>query len=168
MTDSIYNLNLNDKTSVIIDHTGKSTACFAVKENVIINKNIIEELKILSIDLGRKDLRICLHNDRESKLHNMINLTYKNNNNIPHKHKYKSESYHIIEGRLLITIYDNSGKTTDMLLLDSKNNFLFRIGKDIFHTAVSDTNYVIFHESRSGPFTEKSDSIFMDREMFLA
>ena len=75
--DSIYKLNLNDKNSVIIDDTGKSIACFAVKENVAIDNNIIEELKNLSVKLGRKDIRICLHNDRDSKLHNMINLTYK-------------------------------------------------------------------------------------------
>ena len=46
--DSIYKLDLNDKNSVIIDDTGKSTACFAVKDNVAIDNKIIEELKILS------------------------------------------------------------------------------------------------------------------------
>ena len=166
INDSIYKLNLNDKNSVIIDDTGKSIACFAVKENVAIDKNIIEELKNLSVKLGRKDIRICLHNYRDSKLHNMINLIYKKKGNIPHKHKDKSESYHIIEGRLILTIFGNTGKIIDEFLLDSKNNFLFRIGKNIFHTTVPDTDYVIFHESRSGPFSEKSDSIFMDKKYY--
>ena len=165
MIDSIYKLNLNDKNSVIIDNTGKSIACFAVKENVAVDNNTLKDLKSLSVKLGRKDIRICLHNDRDSELHNMINLIYKKKENIPHKHQYKSESYHIIEGRLILTIFENNGEIIDELLLDSRKNYLFRIGKNIFHTTVPDTDFVIFHESRSGPFSEECDSIFMDKKL---
>ena len=36
--DSLYKLNLNDKNSIIIDDSGKSIACFAVNENVLVDK----------------------------------------------------------------------------------------------------------------------------------
>jgi len=42
--DMIYRLNLKDKYSIVIDDSGKSIACFAVKENVVIDRKIIEEL----------------------------------------------------------------------------------------------------------------------------
>lgn len=165
MKDSIYKLKLNNKSSVIIDHTGKSIACFAVKDNVSIDKNIVEELKNLSVKLGRTDIRICMHNNRDSELHNMINLIYKKKNNIPHKHLYKSECYHIIEGRMILTIFKNNGEIIDEFLLDPKKNFLFRIGINTFHTTVPDTDFVIFHESRSGPFLKEGDSVFMDEKI---
>lgn len=157
--DSIYKLDLNNKNSVIIDDTGKSTACFAVKDNVAIDNKIIEELKILSQKLGKKNIRICLHNDRENNLHNMINLIYKKEENIPHKHLDKSESYHIIEGQMIISLFNDKGTITDECLLDKNDTFLFRVGKDTFHTTVSATEYVIFHETRSGPFPQDGDSV---------
>ena len=162
MSDSIYKLNLNDKNLVVIDDTGKSTACFAVRDNVAVGKKIIEDLKMLSQKLGNKDIRICLHNNRNSNLHNMINLLYKKEENIPHKHVHKSESYHIIEGRMTITIYNENGKIVDKCLLDEKETFLYRVGKNTFHTTVPETEYVIFHETRPGPFSKDGDSIYPD------
>jgi len=159
--DSIYKLNLNDKDSVIIDDTGKSIACFAVKDNIALDKNVINELKILSQNLGKKDIRICLHSDRDNTLHNMINLIYKKEKNIPHKHKDKSESYHIIEGRMIITLFDDKGSIKDECSLDENDTFLFRVGENTFHTTVPETEYVIFHETRPGPFLKDGDSIFL-------
>ena len=64
---------------------------------------------MLSQKFGRKDIRICLHNDRDSNLHDMINLIYKKEEDIPHKHIDKSESYQVIEGQMIITIFDDKG-----------------------------------------------------------
>ena len=159
--DSIHKLNLNNKNSVIIDDTGKSIACFAIKDNVAIDNKIIKQLKNLSQELGKKDIRICLHNNRDSNLHNMINLIYRREENIPHKHIDKSESYHIIEGRMIITIFDDKGTIKDECLLDEDDTFLFRIGENTFHTTVPKTEYVIFHEVRPGPFPKDGDSILI-------
>ena len=160
-SDSIFTIDLNNKESVIIDDSGKSIGCFAVKNNVSININTIQELKSLSQRLGKKDIRICLHSDRNSDLHNMINLIYKKEEDIPHKHILKSESYHIIEGRMTITTYDEYGVVIDKCLLNSNKTFLYRVCKDTFHTAIPDTEYVIVHETRPGPFLGEGDSVFM-------
>lgn len=160
-TDSIFKIDLNDKESIIIDDSGKSIGCFAVKNNVAIDSNTIKELKTISHKLGKKDIRICLHNNRNSNLHNMINLIYKKEENIPHKHVHKSEIYHIIKGRMTINIYNKNGEIVDKCLLDGEKTFLYRVGKDTFHTTVPETEYVIFHETRRGPFPEDCDSVFL-------
>ena len=162
MKDSIYKLNLKDKTSVFVDHTGKSTACFVVKDHVAVDNKIIQDLVALSEELGKKDLRICLHNDRECKLHNMINLIYKKESNIPHKHINKSECYHIIKGILKISIFDEIGNVINELILDKNNTSIFRIGRNTFHSTEPLTEYVIFHETRSGPFSKNGDSILLN------
>jgi len=160
--DIKFRLNLNDEDTVKIDDTGKSIACFVVKDCVAINNQIIKQLKELSYKLGKKDIRICLHNNRNSNMHTMINLVYRKKRNIPHKHIEKSESYHMIEGRMALTIFDEKGTITGKCVLDSQDLFLFRIGKNTFHTTVPETEYVIFHESRTGPFPKNGDSIFLN------
>ena len=122
---------------------------------------IIKQLKNLSKELGKKDIWICLHNNRDRNLHNMINLIYRREENIPHKHIDKSEGYHIIEGRMIITIFDDKGTIKDECLLNAADIFLFRIGKNTFHTTVAKTEYCIFHETRSGPFLKDGESIFL-------
>ena len=159
--NSVYILSLSDNDLSEIDNTGKSMAYFALKHHVAIDKNIIKELKFLSQKLGNIDIRICLHNERKSNHHNMINLIYKKETLAPHKHLHKSESYHIIEGKLRIIIYDDNGKIIDECLLDNKSTFIYQVGKDTFHTTTSDTEHAIFHETRPGPFEKGGDSIFL-------
>ena len=159
---SIYKLDLNDKNSVIIDNSGNSVACFAVSNNVIIDQDTIKELKLLSKRLGKKNIRICLHNHRDSNLHNMINLIYRKGDNNPHKHIHKSESYHIIEGQMIITLFDDRGIIMDEYLLNENETFLFRVGRDTFHSTVPKSEYVIFHETRPGPFPKDGDSLYLN------
>ena len=74
----------------------------------------------------------------------MINLIYRKEENIPHKHKDKSESYHIIEGRMIITIFDDKGTIKDECLLDEDDAFLLRVGENTFHTTVPNPIRALF------------------------
>ena len=162
--DLSYKINLKDSKSIILDDSGKSIACFTVNDIVAIDNSVIDQLIGLSEELGKKDIRICLHQNNESKLHNMINLIYKKKLNVPHKHLDKSESYHIIRGQMIISIYDNEANIKDKYFLDENDTFLFRVGKDNFHTTVPVSDYVIVHETRSGPFNKNGDSIFFNKK----
>ena len=102
---SHYKLDINDVKSVIIDESGQSVACFSLNKHVAVDNDVINQLVLLSKKLGKKDVRICLHNDRKSKLHNMINLIYKRKSYNPHKHVSKSECYHIIDGIMKVKIF---------------------------------------------------------------
>ncbi|MBM79176.1 MAG: hypothetical protein CMJ78_01120 [Planctomycetaceae bacterium] len=160
--DSIYKLDLNDESLVTIDESGKSIAYFATEANIAIDRKVIEELKKTSKILGKRDIRICLHNSRDSSLHSMINLIYKKEKHVPHKHIEKSECYHMIEGQMKITTFDEKGKIVDVCILDRNDTFVFRIGKDTFHTTIPETELVIFHETRPGPFPPNGDSVYIN------
>jgi cupin fold WbuC family metalloprotein len=136
------------------DASGKSDAFF-LKKNVFLNKNFLKNfMKYAS--KKKKNIRICCHDSKKNKLHNMLNVMFKKNNELsPHKHLRKDEIYNIILGEIEITIFKKKRKK----IILNKNNQLIRVPKNTFHLVKSITNFSIFHEIRLGPFI-KNDSIY--------
>tara|TARA_B100001250_G_C19796740_1_gene789069 strand:- start:746 stop:1261 length:516 start_codon:yes stop_codon:yes gene_type:complete len=106
----------------------------------------------------KKDIRICLHKNSKSRHHDMIILQQKKNFYKPHKHSKKGETYHIIKGSMICVIFKDSGKIEKTCII--KKNDIFRTPLNKYHTMMPLTNYVIYHESKPGPFLKKNDSIF--------
>jgi len=104
--------------------------------------------------------RISLHTSSKDDLHNMIIGIQKDNFVYPHRHQ-KSESYHIIEGKMaLIYFYDN-GDIDNILILDSNDILVARVDKDVYHASIALTD-TIYHETRIGPFISQGDSEFAE------
>lgn len=146
----------NNKKKYKIDKSGKTLAIFLKDQFSIIDEKIINHLIIFSKKNNYQDIRICMHSNRKSKIHNMINLINKKKKNIYHKHIRKDEIYHIIKGEMKIE-YLKKGKKRKITLNKKKN--IFRMRKNTFHQIVPLTKYVVFHEIRQGPFF-KTDSVF--------
>ena len=100
-----------------------------------------------------KDIRICLHENSKSRHHDMIILQQKKNFYKPHKHKRKGETYHIMEGSMLCIIFSDSGKIQKSNII--KKNDIFRTPLNKYHTMMPLSKYVIYHESKPGPFLKK-------------
>lgn len=153
-------IQLNNPESVRLDDSGKSNAFFCVKRPVKVNHALIEELKTVFWGLKDKNLRLCLHSSPEALSHDMIILERKGRYYTPHKHAEKGETFHMIEGRMGVFIFDDSGKVIDSTVLDPASDFLYKVGDDMFHAVMPLTDYVVYHESKTGPFTGEGDSIF--------
>lgn len=108
----------------------------------------------------KKDVRICLHKNNKSKHHDMIILQQKKNFYKPHKHKKKGETYHIIYGSMICILFTNTGVVQKTCVI--KKNDIFRTPINKYHTMMPLSEYVIYHESKPGPFLKKGDSIFPD------
>ena len=82
----------------------------------------------------------------------------------PHRQKSKSSvAYVILEGKLVLSLYDKSGKNYEQILLDSSNpsaNKIIRLSPQVFRSVQSLSEYVVFIEIAEGPF-EDSDTIWM-------
>jgi len=91
----------------------------------------------------------------------MIIFHWKNTYCRPHKHLKKEETCHMIEGSQRIFTFDKNGNIKDSVLLDRKKNIIFRINKNTFHSSKIISKYVIFHESKPGPYLGEKDSIFL-------
>ena len=135
-------------------------------DTIYIDRKKLEELKILAQKDPNKRARICLHKDDGEMVQEMIIAFCKDSYIRPHRHIDKSESYHIIEGRIEIIFYNDNGIEIDKVVLSDKideHPFLFRISNSAWHTVVPKSDFVIIHEVTKGPFN-KNSSEFADWE----
>ena len=143
-----------------------STVIRNTQDTIYIDRKKLEELKILAQKDPNKRARICLHKDDGEMIQEMIIAFCKDSYIRPHRHIDKSESYHIIEGRIEIIFYNDNGIEIDKVVLSDKideHPFLFRISNSAWHTVVPKSDFVIIHEVTKGPFN-KNSSEFPDWE----
>lgn len=98
----------------------------------------------------KKSVRICIHKDGDSDLHNMLIAHVRGNYIRPHKNPYKSKAYQIVDGDIrIIGINDHEEKIFDINL---KKDKILRIEKDIYLLLLPISEIVVFHEIALGPF----------------
>lgn len=153
-------INLESAESVHLSEKGLSPAYFCKKAPAFLDRALIEELKAASTRLGNRNVRLCLHEDPASTLHDMIVLIRRGGYYAPHKHISKSETYHIVDGRAVLFLFDDAGKVRETTVLEPSGNFIYRVGINMFHTMVPLTETLVYHESRPGPFAAGGDSVF--------
>lgn len=144
---------------IVQDKHAKSMSFFCTEEIVSLNRQMINELKKIA-SIERKDVRISMHQSPESGLHNMIILQHKGTYVRPHKHLMKAEAYQLIEGTQSVFIFNEAGKVLKRCDMTSEDDFLCRFEKRYYHMSVPTSDFVIFHESKIGPFIREGDSIF--------
>lgn len=88
----------------------------------------------------------------------MVLLQSKKNYYPPHKHLDCGDTYHVIEGKLLVCFFSEKGVLNEKKVI--KKNEIFKTPCKIYHSTKPLTNIVIFHESRAGKFIRSKSSIF--------
>lgn len=156
---SLSTVSLGDENKVWLDDTGKSLAYFCRDLPAKVDRDVLEELKTNARQRG-DNARICLHDSPQSLFHSMIVLEWGGKYRRPHLHRDKGETYHIIEGSMAVFTFSEKGEIIDSCILDIQGkNIIYRVQANSFHCAMPLSEYVIFHESRTGPFAG-GDSIF--------
>ncbi|MDB2708841.1 WbuC family cupin fold metalloprotein [Candidatus Pelagibacter bacterium] len=135
------------------------------KNNLVCHdKKIVRKLKALARKSPIKRSRVCLHKTLKDNTNEMIIALMKDSYIRPHIHpNAKSESYHIIEGKMKVFIFNKNGKLLKIVEMGdykSGNIFYYRMNKGFYHMPVSITNFCIYHETYSGPFNKKKDVHF--------
>lgn len=106
----------------------------------------------------RKTIRLCAHPDVKAKIHEMIIVHSRKTYVRPHKHSNKSISYHIIEGKADMLIFNERGSLVDVIAMGdyhSGRKFFHRMEKSFYYMPLVISDYLIFHETLNGPFTPK-------------
>ncbi len=132
-------------------HNHKNT--FYFKKNL--SNKFLNNLDLSFIKKYPKS-RICIHENINSKIHEMIIFHEKGTYVEPHFHN-KSESLLIISGKMEVKIYNSTGEVIDSIILSQYNKsklnkiFLYKFEKHVIHSQffLEDS---IFKEVSSGPF----------------
>ena len=51
------------------------------------------------------------------------------------------------------------------LLMDTKKNLVYRVPGKIFHTYIIVSDYVVYHENKSGPYDRNKNMIFLKKKI---
>ena len=129
-----------------------------------VNLADVGRLKELAAQTRRRRVRLCAHPEVNDGLHEMIIVHAKNAYVRPHQHLGKSESFHLIDGRLKVVLLEDDGRIKDVLELGQPGlgpNFYYRLSEPWFHTVVPLSDWVVFHETTNGPF-RREETLFAD------
>jgi len=135
---------------------------YATDAVVVVDAGDVAALKEAAAENERRRIRLCAHRSIDDRLHEMVivhtNATYVR----PHKHLGKSESFHVIEGRADVVVFDDEGGVTRVIRMGtfgSGQPFYSRIDEPLFHTLLIRSDVLVFHETTSGPF-RRADTVF--------
>jgi len=130
----------------------------------LLDEDIITKLKNIAKEHPLKRARICLHESLDNKVHEMVIVARKDAILNPHKHPSKKpESYHVIEGKLKVLIFNDDGSIKDKFFLSSNSHpKMYRIKGDIWHQPIPVSEWVVYHEVATGPFLKSDDVIYLE------
>jgi cupin fold WbuC family metalloprotein len=99
--------------------------------------------------------RICAHPSPGADQHDMLIVSHRDTYVAPHRHRSKSESFHIVEGEAAVLLFDDDGARADcfsMGAVGSGRPFLYRMPALQYHSLSIDSEHLVFVESTKGPF----------------
>lgn len=113
------------------------------------------KLKRHAFEAVKKRARFCLHASPEDALHEMVIVFHRDAVIEPHRHRTKSESFHLIFGELDVILFDEFGCPTRVVSMgdfaSGKTN-VYRMNAPIWHSVVVRSEYAAIHEVTNGPF----------------
>jgi cupin fold WbuC family metalloprotein len=119
----------------------------------------IEMLLEAAASEPKRRARLNMHNSDDDLIHEMIIAFRKDSLNMPHRHVGKSESMHVILGRVLVVLFDDHGNETRRIMVYGSADYglnrgssVFRMAAPIWHTVIPLDDKVVVHEVTNGPF----------------
>lgn len=125
------------------------------KESIaIVTADQLDSLKELAQSAPLKRSRLCLHLSPDDLVQEMVIVLQKDTLIRPHRHKNKSESFHLIEGSILVVLFDENINPKQFIHLSANGQhpFMYRLSSDEWHTVICLSEYAVFHEVTTGPF----------------
>ena len=143
-----------------------------IKQNSEVEFNQVDLLTIDSVWLDRikhlakenesNKFRTCIHFSDEDHVHEMLIAHTSKTYVRPHKHRINGESLQIIEGRLLLVIFDMDGnivRQEEMAPSGNNGASIYRLNSTPWHTMIPLTDMVVVHETLQGPFESSSEPL---------
>lgn len=153
-------VSLDDSSAVWQDAGAKSLSYFCRRRPVRVDQRLVAQLKRLASAGGGRNARLCLHESPQAAFHDMIILERPGKYYRPHHHPAKGESYHIIEGAMGVFVFRQDGEVADACVLAPDQTLVYRVEAAMDHAVMPLSPFVLYHESKPGPFTGDSDCVY--------
>lgn len=125
---------------------------------------MVADLKKRALASERKRSRLCMHHCRKDATQEMLIVFHEATYMPPHRHPQgKSESYHIVEGMMKVFFFDDEGvviRSIEMSAPGSGKAFLYRLSARVWHMPVAMSEWLVYHETYTGPFEKEVDVEF--------
>jgi cupin fold WbuC family metalloprotein len=122
---------------------------------ITINEEMIDQ----TIKEARKTpngcFRICLHSSINSPIQQMVIAFTRKTYFPPHRHPNKTESYHILSGRVVVVFFSDEGDIVHSFIMDKddkKSVQIYRQNGCYWHTIVVLSDFAVIHEIVNGPY----------------
>lgn len=122
-----------------------------------IDCRMIEELKAKARANASGKYRLCMQHSSQDSLHEMFIVRRKGDYGRPDKHLHTTESHTIIDGAMLIVLFEENGQIKEVFELSEKSYHTYRIDTDIYHMQIPLTDQVVYYEIKQGPFTQETN-----------
>jgi cupin fold WbuC family metalloprotein len=133
-----------------------SDGVYIAEDNVVkINRQNIDFIKNEAINSDKQRARICAHLSADHTVHEMLIALTDQTYVQPHRHLKTFESFHVIEGNILVYLFSQDGKLSETIELSdytSNSIFFYRLSPGIFHTIKVKSQIAVIHETAQGPF----------------
>ena len=131
--------------------------CFNQESLIKIDDMVIDNLKNLARKNNSGKYRLCLHHNPQDNLHEMFIVCSKGGYIRPGKHLNTTESHTIIDGAMLVIIFEENGQIREVFEVSKEKYHTYRIDTDTYHMQIPLTEQVVYYEVRLGPFTDKGN-----------
>lgn len=122
-----------------------------------IDDKVISDLKESARANASGKFRLCMQHSSQDKLHEMFIVRSKGNYGRPDKHLYTTESHTIVDGAMLVILFEDDGQIRELFELSKECYHTYRIDTDVYHMQIPLTEQVVYYEVKLGPFTEESN-----------
>jgi glucose-6-phosphate isomerase len=132
------------------------TAHFNEKAILAITPDELAHLKDLALQSPKQRYRLCMHYSTRDSTQEMVIVCLRDTVMPPHRHPVgRTESYHIIEGSMTVCFFDDFGQVFRKLEMGepmSGKAFLYRASEPVWHAPVPSSDWLIYHETLTGPY----------------
>lgn len=106
--------------------------------------------------------RICLHGSVDDPLHEMIIAFAHDSYVAPHRHRGKSESFHLLAGTVDVVFFTDAGTVADRVTLSAdapERPRIYRLQQPLWHTLAIRSETAVLHEVTNGPFRPEETEV---------
>ncbi len=126
---------------------------------VAVDDSIITFLKKSALEAPLKRARLCAHPDPDAVQQDMVIVSHRDTYVPPHRHRGKTETLLVIEGRAQALLFDEHGTITKAMPMgpqESGRLFFYRMPEMQYHSLLIEDEWLVFAESTMGPFSAHS------------